>query len=234
MKTLTSLIVLCSLAVAAQATAALEPIRIETTALPQMPFALLQRGVTEGRVVVAIDINAEGKLTDHLVVGYTHQPLVKPIIAALKEWQYQPARRDGAPVPAQIEVTVSMTATGVVVSQTGTDMVETYMERMLGDHLKYRASRPNEIDRVPARLNHVAPKYAQEALKQGVRGKVQVHFYIDENGVARMPAIDRTDHPYLAEIAVAAVREWKFEPPTAKGNPVLVAVSQEFKFGEDQ
>jgi TonB family protein len=232
MKNLTSLIALCTLVVATQATAAIESISVKTTTLPQMPFSLLERGVIEGRVVVAVDINAEGKLTDHLVIGYTHAPLVKPIVEALTEWQYQPARRDGVPVPAQVELTVTMSATGVVVSQTGMEMVETFMERVLGDHLKYRTSRPDEIDRVPVRTNTVAPKYAEAALKQGVRGKVQVHFYIDENGAARMPAVDNSDHPYLAEIAVAAVREWKFEPPTAKGNPVLVAVSQEFLFGD--
>ena len=231
MKTLSSLLALFSFAAAIPATAALESIKIEPTLQPQMPFSLLQRGVIEGRVVVAIDVNAEGKMTDYLVVGYTHEPLVKPIVEALKSWQYQPARQDGVPVPAQIEVTVSMSATGAVISQTGSDMVDAFVERILGDQLKYRSRRANEIDRVPVRTNTKSPKYAEDALKQGVRGKVQVHFYIDENGTARMPSIDSSDHPYLAEIAVEAVREWKFEPPTVKGTPVLVEASQEFTFG---
>ena len=231
MKTLSSLLALFSLAAAIPATAALESIKIEPTLQPQMPYSLLQRGVIEGRVVVAIDVNAEGKMTDYLVVGYTHEPLVKPIVEALKTWQYQPARRDGVPIPAQIEVTVTMSATGAVISQTGTDMLDSFVERILGDQLKYRSRRTNEIDRIPLRTNTVSPKYAEDALKQGVRGKVQVHFYIDENGLARMPSIDTSDHPYLSEIAVEAVREWKFEPPTVKGNPVLVEASQEFTFG---
>jgi len=233
MKILINLIAVCALAIAPQAIAALDSIRVDTsTAQPQMPLPLLTHGVTEGRVVVVVDVNAEGKMTDHLIVGYTHEQLVKPIVEALKEWQYQPARRDGVPVPAQIELTVNLSATGVVVSMTSSDVVDAYLERIMGDRLKYRPSHPNEIDRVPVRTNTVAPKYAEQALKEGVRGKVQVHFYIDENGVARMPAIDRTDHPYLAEIAVAAVREWKFEPPTAKGHPVMVEASQEFDFGK--
>ncbi len=232
MKILSRLIAVGTLVVAAQATAALESIKIETTELPSMPPSLMLKGVTDGRVMVAIDVDADGKLTDFLVIGYSHQALVKPIVAALKEWCYQPARRDGVAVPAQIELTVSMAATGVVVSMSGTDLMDAYMERILdGDRLKYRTSRSHEIDRVPVRTNTVAPKYAADALKQGVRGTVQVHFYIDENGAARMPAVDRTDHPYLAEIAVAAVREWKFEPPTAKGQPVMVEASQQFNFG---
>lgn len=231
MKKLSHLLALVSLVAAIPAVAALESIRVDATVQPQMPFMLLQRGVLEGKVIVAVDVNAEGKLTDQLVVGYTHQQLVKPIIEAVKEWQYQPARRDGVAVPAQMELTVTLSATGVVISHTGTDMIEAFIERMQGDQFKYRPHRANEIDRVPTRTSTVAPKYAEDALKQGVRGKVQVHFYIDETGQARMPAIDNSDHPYLAGIAVEAVREWKFEPPTVQGRPVMVEASQEFNFG---
>jgi TonB family protein len=231
MKILIKLIALSALVVASQATAALESIRVEATFQPQMPITMLLRGITEGRVILAVDISAEGKLTDHLVVGYTHKALVKPIVEALKEWRYLPARRDGIAVPAQVELTVTMMATGVVVCQSGTELMESFVDRIYADQLKYHPIRSREIDRVPARLNNSAPKYAEAALKQGVRGKVQVHFYIDENGVARMPAVDAADHPYLAEIAVEAVRGWKFEPATAKGEPVLVEASQEFSFG---
>jgi TonB family protein len=197
-----------------------------------MPQSLLQRGIVEGKVVMAVDISAEGKLSDHLVVAYTHEALVKPVVEAVQLWHFQPARQDGVPVPAQIELTVTLSATGVVVSQTGGEALDSFLERLIGSQLKYRPSRTDEIDRVPVRTTTVAPKYAEQALKAGVRGRVQVHFYIDQNGVARMPAIDQSDHPYLSEIAVAAVREWKFEPPTAKGSPVLVEASQEFDFGD--
>jgi len=57
-----------------------------------------------------------------------------------------------------------------------------------------------------------------------------VYFYIDEKGAVRMPAVDASANPYLSDIAVAAVREWRFEPPTSRGKPVLIAASQEFNF----
>jgi outer membrane biosynthesis protein TonB len=60
---------------------------------------------------------------------------------------------------------------------------------------------------------------------------VQVHFYIDEKGVVRMPAVQNGPHPYLMEMAVEAMKGWKFEPPTSRGRPVLVAAAQTFEFG---
>jgi len=59
---------------------------------------------------------------------------------------------------------------------------------------------------------------------------VEVRFYIDETGAVRMPAVDSDAHPYLAETAVTAVKEWRFAPPTHDGRPVLVAASQVFDF----
>ena len=63
-------------------------------------------------------------------------------------------------------------------------------------------------------------------------GRVQVHFFIDETGAVRMPSVEAPAHPYLAETAVNAVREWKFEPATRRGRPVLIAASQQFDFLE--
>jgi TonB family protein len=84
---------------------------------------------------------------------------------------------------------------------------------------------------VPTRIVGDAPRYAVEAAKQGVRGSVAVYFYIDEKGEVRMPAVQTGPHPYLMEIAVDALKSWKFEPPTSRGRPVLVAAAQIFDFG---
>lgn len=232
MKTLTLLYTLLSLAVATQASAAIESIKIDPVVTPLMPAALQQSGANDARVVVVINVNDEGKMTDNLVIGYTHRELVHPVTEALKSWQFQPARQDGVAVPAQVTLTVTFDREGSVVSYVGMDLISSYVERITGTKLEYRPSRTQELDRAPVRVNTVSPKYALEALKQGVRGKVQVHFYIDETGKVRMPAVESSNHPYLAEIAVAAVKEWTFEPVTSRGTPVLIEAQQEFSFGD--
>ncbi len=214
--------------------AAIESIKIEPTYAPQLNPVLLNRGITEGQVRLVIAVSAEGNLTDWLALGYTDPELVDYFVGALKEWTIRPARIDGKPVAAQVELTATVTAQGVVLSRTSTEMVEDMVRRMMGNPLKSQQISVHELDRLPARLVTTGPLYAAEAEKQGVRGKVQVHFYIDEHGTVRMPSVEAGAHPYLAGEAVAAVREWKFEPPTSRGKPVLVAASQVFNFGAEK
>ena len=60
---------------------------------------------------------------------------------------------------------------------------------------------------------------------------VTVEFYIDEQGTVRMAAVPRESAgDVYAAAAVAAVEQWRFEPPLRKGEPVLVLAQQEFKF----
>ncbi len=221
-------------ALAAPAGAALESIKFDSeNVMPQYPLPLRMAGVTRGQAIVAIAVDAEGKLSDWLVLGYTDESLARSAVAALKEWRYTPARIDGAPVPAQVRLTFDFTLEGAVISANIVNhFLFDHIEGMGDGHMAYRLHSSSEIDRVPARVTTTLPLYAEAAAKQGVRGKLQVRFYIDETGAVRMPSVDAGAQPYLAETAVTALREWKFEPPTRYGRPVLVAASQEFDFTE--
>jgi TonB family protein len=210
--------------------ASIESIKIDPTFVPRIRPTLLMSGITEGKVALVIAVSAEGRLTDWLVLGYTDRLMVDTCLEALKEWTITPARVDGQPVPAQVELTIDVTAEGVVVSRSGPQDPDQIVRRITGNPIKYQTSSAPQLDRTLVRINTVAPKYALAAARQGVHGKVQVHFYIDEQGGVRMPAVDADAHPYLSDIAVAAIREWRFEPPTRHGRPVLIAASQEFDF----
>ena len=84
-----------------------------------------------------------------------------------------------------------------------------------------------DFDRIPVPLHTVTPAYPKELAAQG---DVTVEFYIDEQGAVRMPSVIGGPPRLLAELAVDSVRQWKFEPPTSKGRPVLVCVRQVFRF----
>jgi TonB family protein len=221
---------LCALA-AVPASAAIEPLKIEPTYTPQLSPVMLMEGVTDGRVVVAINISADGKLTDWLVLAYTHRALVANCVEALKEWKFVAPRIDGVPVPVQTELTINFNAEGVVISRNTIDM-EHYMGRIFGQRLSVTRRSASDLDAAPVVVAKVTPKYAAQAEQQGVKGRVTVHFYIDEKGAVRMPSVEGDAHPYLAQQAIAAMREWRFSPPTAKGKPVMVAARQDFQFSK--
>jgi TonB family protein len=216
----------------ARLSAGVESFKIEPTVDPQYSASMQMEGVTEGTVIFAIEVSAEGKLTDHLVLGYTHPGLVSPCVDALTRWKFTPAKVDGVPVAVQAEITLNFKAEGVVISTPSVLEISNHLQRIFGYKLQAHPCSAAELDSAPTRVNTVMPAYAKEAAKQGVHGTVQVHFYIDQTGAVRMPAVDGASHPYLSNIAVDAVREWRFAPPTSRGKPVLVTAVQDFQFSK--
>lgn len=234
MKTIFRFSVLLVLAVASQAMAAFESVKPSRDNLsPEFPPTMISDGVTEGQVVFALSVSAEGKLSDSLVLAYTHEAFVRTCREAMAGWKFTPARLDGENVPVQIEVTVNFKREGFVETSSINIVNNFLFGRLLGqgERLKYRLPRSNELDRKPVVASKVDPQYAQQAEKDGVRGKVVVHFYIDEKGAVRMPSVSMNADPYLSDVAVSALRGWQFQPAMRRGEPVMVAAVQEFNFG---
>jgi len=95
---------------------------------------------------------------------------------------------------------------------------------------KKRVYRPEDLDSIPEPIEVVKPKYPLEFKEEGVRGEVSVLFYIDEEGRVRMPHITEYTHEEFAQLALVAVRQWKFKPPIRRGKPVSILVRQPFSF----
>ena len=222
-------------AVASSAMAALESVKFDSNnLLPGFPLSMVNEGVTEAHVIFAVSISPEGRVNDALPLAYTHEALVAPCRAAMSQWAIQPAKFGGEPVPVQVELRFDFKREGVVETSTF-NIMNNFLYSVwsgLAERLAYRLPRAAELDRLPVPLTAVSPAYAQQAEKDGLRGKVHVHFYIDEKGEVRLPSVMADSPLYLADLAVTALRQWRFEPPTRAGRPVLVAASQEFDFGQ--
>lgn len=200
--------------------------------MPAYPNNLLLAGITRGYAVIAVSIDGEGKLREALPLAYNRSEFARTSIAALQEWAFIPARLDGERVPVQTEIRFDYTVEGAVITTNAVNHFFFDSFDMAGDNAPiYQPGRPDRLDEPLVRIAGAAPKYAHEAVRAGIVGTVQVHFYVDEQGEVRMPCVAAGENPYLMEQAVQAVRGWKFTAPTIKGSPVLVAASQEFNFG---
>lgn len=208
-----------------------ESIAVEMTEQPRMPANLRMNGVKDCRVIMALDIDSEGKVLEWLVLGASHRELIEPFVEAALKWRYKPARYDGHATLAQLRLTIDLDQGTTVVGRTTAETMADMGEKLMGREFDYLVCPASEIDHLPVAITTVAPHYAPEARKEGVRGRVKVNFYIDELGNVRMPAVPADSHPYLASMAILAMKGWKFEPATRHGHPVLVAAEQEFAFG---
>ena len=209
-----------------------QSLKILQTVTPVFPMELPEQGYMEGEARIAIAVDETGKLTDWLIVGYTHRRFADESVNAIKQWEFEPARVQGKPVSVQTELLISFETSGVVISSSDVgSAVQRYTNRLFQYRGAYRPCTMKEIDRIPTPQNAVSPMYGDTLAKKGVQGTVTIEFFIDETGALRMPAVLSADYDELASLAVAAIQQWKFESPTRKGVPVMVRAKQVFHFG---
>jgi TonB family protein len=211
-----------------------QSVKIVRNVDPIFPYLLTQQGVTNGEARIALNTDSEGKLVDFLVIAYSRPEFAEASVTAMKQWKFEPARLRGTPVGTTIEIYIYFEAKGVVVSTTTIDQLEQIVNRLTEHRYAYGPCSLRELDRIPTPLVTVKPLYSEEFVKRGLRGKVTVDFYITEAGAVRLPSVSPYDNSELTALALDALRQWKFEPPTRNGNPALVKASQVFNFSPSE
>jgi TonB family protein len=191
------------------------------------PPTMLYGGVRSGEVRIAISVDENGQLTDHLVIGYTDPGFVDTAVNAVKRWTYEPALADGRPQSARANVLFVFKDEGVIVQRLPGAIERMYVSEIMKERYVYEPCRLRDLDRIPTPVHVVSPV----ARLEGATHTVTVGFYIDETGRVRMPAVERESaNDLLAVAAVTAVEQWRFEPPLRQGRPVLVYAQQDFTF----
>lgn len=80
------------------------PTPLPSNRQPEYPGRALRSGI-EGSVSVLIEIDARGVPTDVRVVsrsGERSRDLDRAVVSAARDWRFDPAMRDGRPVPGQV------------------------------------------------------------------------------------------------------------------------------------
>ena len=209
-----------------------ESLKIIQTTHPSYPMRLTQIGLYEGYVRLLIAVDYMGEINDVFIEEYTHETFAELARESVWQWKYVPAKVNGEPT------TVVKALDFRFEDRTGLHSVDIMaaaadklgLNRMYG---KKRVYSIKDLDEVPEPIEVVKPKYPMEFKDEGVEGAASVMFYIDEEGRVRMPHISEFTHQEFAELALVAVKQWKFKPPIRHGKPVSIMVSQPFNFVGD-
>jgi TonB family protein len=215
----------------ASSTAGWQSMKILQTVNPVYPSHLLEVGVMEGKARIVISTDEKGKLLDWLVVGYTQPAFAEAAVVAIKQWRFEPARLWDEAVGINTELEFDFKASGVVVTLASlSDVIEGRFLSILKGGYVYKPCPLQSLDKIPEPVSVVTPKYPTALADKGVKGAVTVEFYIDENGLVRMPTVSPKDNSVLTALAIESLGQWKFTPPTSKGRAVLVKASEVFDF----
>ncbi len=88
---------------------------------------------------------------------------------------------------------------------------------------------PPNVDELPKPITRVAPSYPEEARNARVDGKVILQALVGEDGRVLDTRVVKSI-PLLDEAAMAAVRQWRFEPGKSKGKPVEMWIDVPVQF----
>lgn len=229
MKTAVRILVVTSATLASILGAQTTPLRIEQTIEAQFPNALALSPITEGEARVLINVDADGKLADWLVTGYTHKAFADEAVTVLKAWRYTPATDRGQPIGVRMELKFQFEARGRVVSLMAIETPDVLHKMVIGQPFIATVSNLRDLDRPLAPVNPESPRYPAGVTAATPRS-VLVDFYVDEKGQPRMPVVINSSHENFSLAAVDALSRWRFTTPTRDGKPVSVRVRQEFIF----
>jgi TonB family protein len=197
------------------------------------PMRLLSEGITSGTATVAVQVDDGGRLTDTLVIGYSHPEFADAALVAVKAWTYRPAMIRGFPRSATAVLNFRFKAGQVFVDLSISSAAAMVHFRVAPDSGAYSVCTLDQLDRIPTPTKIVRPTYTPEQAAHSHVRHVAVDFYIDEQGHVRLPAVSRDTNladEELSAAAVTAVSQWQFEPPVSKGQPVIVLAQQDFSF----
>lgn len=209
----------------------LSPLKIiQPEFVREFPDALARAYPNGGEARLLVTVDNEGHLQESLLVAYSARPFGDEALATLKDWKFVPAQWKKQPITACVEIVLHFEHRGSMVSMTAPEILMENTAPRTDASFGYRARNLRELDRVPAVVQSVSPTYPKQLADRGLKGSVTVDFYVDEQGIVRMPSVSQQSPTELADAAVRAIRQWKFEPPLRQGKPVLAHVQQTFNF----
>jgi len=172
--------------------------------------------VVKGSIVVAKDGTVQTAVVDD--AKKYGQPIADMVRRAALQWRFQPVLRDGAPVLAKASMHVRVILKRISAGN--------YNARIKG--ATFGDSDPNDTGtlRNAERIQRIAPRYPEAAIRARVQGTVYMALHVDRSGrvteaVAEQVNLgntgpDRVLQRYrdvLAKAALTAARQWTYAIP---------------------
>jgi len=184
---------------------------------PVYPAAALKKKI-QGRVIMEAMTDTNGKVISVQAVSSPDPLLTEAAVAAVRQWVYEPYIVNGQAKAVAFTVTVTFT----LKDEPETKNDNNALTRLQDAHK-------------PRIIKKVKPVYPEEALKKKIAGTVIIEATSDEKGVVIDTRIIKSPDPLLTEAAVAAVKQWVYEPYLVNGQakPVIFTVTVTFSLKDE-
>jgi TonB family protein len=211
-------------AAASSALAAVTPPKALNKVAPTHPPSLIAEGV-EGSAIVQISIDEVGAVTSAVVIEATRPEFGDAAVVAVSQWTFEPARRDGKPMPVQVKQKFSFPVP-----------VEERLKVLAGREVFVAPNAPvydtADLSRTPKLEAIPTAVYPTQMSGTGQTGKVTVRFLIGPDGKAVNPEIEKTNNEAFNVPAMVALLKAHWEPPREGAQEIYVRTWMTIKVNE--
>jgi len=196
---------------------------------PVFPPSLRLDGVAEGSVTLAVGRDLAGAPVDILVLSATHPRLATAAIEAVRQWRFAATETpDSAPRLIQLGFKLQ----GLVFFPLGKDLEAESAGHLTGTSTQVLRNVPRlqALRQQPKALAQPMPHYPAALADRALTGTAAVSFFVDEEGRVRLPELVEASAPEFGQAVMAAVAQWRYEPPRSNGRTVVARDHWEFKF----
>ncbi|MCK4244013.1 MAG: energy transducer TonB, partial [Candidatus Omnitrophica bacterium] len=186
-----------------------KPIKIVKPSYPE----IARKAKVEGVVILNVRTDEYGRVVRAKILRGKDPLLNDAAIDAVKQWIYEPFILNGKPRQVVFTATVQFKL----------------------KQEKDKDAAKGEVDvkstlEPPKPIKKVLPVYPEVARKAGVEGVVILEVKTDEKGCVEKVVVLKSQSSMLNQAAVAAVKQWKFEPYYSKGKPVPIVFTITVQF----
>jgi len=179
--------------------------------------------VRDGKADVFYVIDARGQVAQARIVSASNDVFGKAAQAAVESWRFEPALRDGKPVPALGRRDVQFK---LYLPSDASELRQFYgIKKGTAEF-----AMANELDAALKPIKRKAPQYPMTLFQERPAGTATIECIIDRNGRVCLPRIIEASQEEFGWSAATAAASWRFTPPTVEGKPVDVLVRIPFDF----
>ncbi len=205
---------------------------------PKYPEAALKAGM-EGAVELRAVISSNGRV-QQLTLVKGDPVFATPAVQAVRKWRFHPILVKGEPVETVYNLRVRFV---LILREAVTDLkiesppedspaasdVQAGAEFDTPEGHVYRVSRHPEIV-APKIIYQRDPEFSERARELKEQGIVTISLIVGTDGKPRSLKVECSSALDFNDKALEAVSDWRFEPATKDGKPVMVEVSVDVDF----
>ena len=197
---------------------------------PVFPEELRNTLYYEGFAKVVFMVDEAGNNYDFVLLEATHPLFGEEALEALRKWKVTPPIVNGQPSPTRHTVTVKFSQQGPVLIDRPIGETNGADKGWRNRPLHYRVCLLRDLDQMPKRIETVDPVLPKGLSADAASGVARIQLFIDKEGCVRAPEVLFSSSDVIADAALEAISNWRFEPPLKNGNPVVVQAVQTIRF----